>query len=292
VKAKELLVLLLITGVAVGAGWWLTLPSAEGPVKQAAAARPDSTAMIERLKADAGTDPQVLAALESLQRELVEQRREQAELRRALDELRGGVYTLGAADPELAADPDEDARPEAGSGPGRGRDRGMATRDQLLAAGFNAYEAEEILATADRVNMQRLELQYQARREGWTRTGQFADAVRELPNLRDVLTESYGSDAYDRYLYASGMPNRVVVDDVFRESPAAAVGLRPGDRVIALAGERVYSQRDLGRIATDGSAGELIPAVVERDGARFEVYMPRGPLGIRAGRAYEPPPAR
>ncbi|MCZ6619803.1 MAG: PDZ domain-containing protein, partial [Gammaproteobacteria bacterium] len=109
---------------------------------------------------------------------------------------------------------------------------------------------------------------------------QYRSSIAKLPNTREFLQTTYGDEAYDRYLYAAGRSNRLVVRDVYQGSAAEDVGLLPGDTVLSWDNRRVYSSRDLMTIATDGSSGESVLLTIQRDGARFEVYMPRGPLGI------------
>jgi predicted metalloprotease with PDZ domain len=109
------------------------------------------------------------------------------------------------------------------------------------------------------------------------------------PNPEQQVRELLGDDGYDRYLYASGRPNRLVVDRVFANSAAAKAGLRSGDTVIALGGERVYGPNDLARIANNGEPDELIPVRVLRDGNLVEYYVPRGPLGVSTRRSFDNP---
>ncbi|MDH3643440.1 MAG: PDZ domain-containing protein, partial [Gammaproteobacteria bacterium] len=199
---------------------------------------------------------------------------------------------LGEEEGEASTDssPDRsaaDAPPEAGMQL-RGR-RGAVSEERLIAAGFAADQASEIVGRADAIAMQRLNTQYQAAREGWMDTDRYREAMSALPDVREELTASYGDDAYDRYLYASGRPNRLVVRDVLQDSPAGAAGLQAGDTVLAMADERIYSTRDLMAVASSGSEGETVPLVVQRGDVTFELYVPRGPLGIRGGRGFEAP---
>ena len=113
-----------------------------------------------------------------------------------------------------------------------------------------------------------------------------------MPSTRDVVVEDYGEDGYDRYLYASGRPNRVVVNDIYTESVAASAGLQSGDMVVAMDNQRIYSTRDLRNIAASGLEGETVSVTILRDGQPFEIYVPRGPLGIRSERGFENPAAQ
>jgi membrane-associated protease RseP (regulator of RpoE activity) len=56
-------------------------------------------------------------------------------------------------------------------------------------------------------------------------------------------------------------------------APAAAAGLRPGDRIVAYAGVAVSSWDELTAAIADGGTGAAVPVVVERDGARRELQV-------------------
>ena len=158
-----------------------------------------------------------------------------------------------------------------------------------MDAGFSDQDARDIIEQVDSMALERLNLRYQAAREGWLDTPEYAETMSELPDTREVLQNQYGAAAYDRYLYASGRSNRLVVGDVYQGSVAADAGLQPGDMVMEMADQRVYNTRDLMSIATQGSAGTTVPLVVQRGGALVQLYVPRGPLGIRARRGFENP---
>lgn len=55
-------------------------------------------------------------------------------------------------------------------------------------------------------------------------------------------------------------------------SPAAAAGLRPGDEFVTIAGEKVTSPADVGRIVRT-RADQALPVVVERDGQRVDLTL-------------------
>ena len=82
-------------------------------------------------------------------------------------------------------------------------------------------------------------------------------------------------------------PNRVVVQDVMENSPAAIAGLRPGDTLVSAANRRIHSTRDLLQAANSGPVDEALR--VRRGNSTLDVYVPRGPLGVRTSRGYENP---
>jgi regulator of sigma E protease len=85
-----------------------------------------------------------------------------------------------------------------------------------------------------------------------------------------------------------GDEHYVYIDGVVRDTPAAAAGLRPGDRVLAAAGQPVEDSDQLVRLV-EGYAGRDMPLVVERGGERIELTVrpreekPRdqGRVGVR-----------
>ena len=67
----------------------------------------------------------------------------------------------------------------------------------------------------------------------------------------------------------------VFIDEVLPDTPAAAASLRPGDRILEVAGQPVENADQLVRL-TDDYAGRELPMVLLRDGQRVEtVVRPR-----------------
>jgi len=288
VTAKFFLPSAGLLAVAAVAGVVMFEPEAADVNAAIAANWPETLA---ELGNETHTDPRVLELLAQLALELEKQQARQAELEALLVELQArstetsiALASIEPAQPETVDDT-ESIRSQTRF---RGR-RGKVAQADLVKAGFTAYEADQIVTLADETTLNRLNLEYQATREGWRESPEYRERMRELPSVRDRISQEYGEDAYDRYLYASGRSNRVIVTDVYISSAAADAGLQAGDKVIAMADTKVYSMRDLRSIATSGSAGELVPVTVERQGVRFEVFIPRGPLGVRTDRGYENP---
>jgi S1-C subfamily serine protease len=90
-----------------------------------------------------------------------------------------------------------------------------------------------------------------------------------------------GDAAYDRYLYASGQPNRIAVTSVIQTSPAETAGLRPGDILLQYGGERIYSAQQLTSLRSSGARGAPVTVDIIRDGQPLRITMPRGPMGIQ-----------
>ena len=105
--------------------------------------------------------------------------------------------------------------------------------------------------------------------------------MRDLNGDVASLRAEIGDEAYDRFLYLTGQPNRVVIDSVIADSPAQQAGLQAGDVVINYADGRIFSWVDLRDATRAGQRGEYIIMRVQRDGELFELNVPRGPLGVR-----------
>jgi len=158
---------------------------------------------------------------------------------------------------------------------------GSMDRDTLVAAGVDPGQATAILRRQNRLEMQRLELRDQASREGWLDSERFFEALRELEGDIGDLREEVGDDAYDRFLYLTDQPNRVVIASVIDESPAQVAGIEAGDRVLDYADSRIFAWSDLRNATRAGDRGEYVRMRIQRDGETLELLLPRGPLGVR-----------
>ncbi|MBK1621401.1 hypothetical protein CKO42_23905 [Lamprobacter modestohalophilus] len=154
-------------------------------------------------------------------------------------------------------------------------------RDALVRAGVAAGAADEILWRRSQAELDRLELRDQALREGWLGTDRYREEIRALNAERVSLRDELDVEAYDRYLYETGETNRVSVDSVIAGSAGDQSGLMPGDVIERYGDELVLDFNDLRSATSAGARGELVPVQVRRDGQVVEVWMPRGPIGIR-----------
>jgi hypothetical protein len=161
----------------------------------------------------------------------------------------------------------------------------------LTAAGLDAETAADIKFRQDDLAMNEMYLRDQAMREQWLDTPRFAEEMGKIDAERTSIRDEIGDDAYDRYLFALGQTNRVRVDDVLSESPAAGVGLQTGDMIIRYGETRIFAPRDLVDQTHGGSLGETVRLEVMRNGQRFEVEVPRGPLGLRVNPIQDMPDA-
>jgi membrane-associated protease RseP (regulator of RpoE activity) len=174
-------------------------------------------------------------------------------------------------------------QPDDESAPG-GRRSGPATpaeqRDALLRAGVLPDVAEEILWRDSQLSLARLELYDEASRNGWLRSDRYRDELRRINEQRVSIEDEIGIDAYDRYLYETGQPNRVAVESVLPGSAGEESGLLPGDVIQRYGDVKVLDFQDLRAATSAGERDELVSVIVVRGGEPVELLLPRGPIGI------------
>ena len=154
-------------------------------------------------------------------------------------------------------------------------------RVALMAAGVTQTTAEEIVTQQSRLELERLELQDQALREGWYQTNRYFETLGELNEDAVELRAEIGDQAYDEYRYQTGMSNRVKVTSVIQGSAAEQSGLLPGDIIESYDEERIYDYAGLRGATADGARGETVPILIRRGDYLIESEVPRGPLGVR-----------
>jgi hypothetical protein len=208
-----------------------------------------------------------IAARQALERQVDTLARELAELRESLESTEAGAVRSAA---------------DAGSGSGDDPlDRREWFDEQALVnAGIDALQAETLRRFYEELELERLTLRDQARREDW-RNGELRMALQTLDNREQELRDQLGDAAYDAYLYAAGRPNRLVVTSVLESAPAGQAGIVTGDRIVGYDNRRIYNWRDLRNAMSGGSITDTVEIEVERDGHSLQFYLNRGPLGVR-----------
>ena len=238
----------------------------------------EKSTVLMAIQTETKRDPGQVADLAELLSAEVSKRRHLEERLAALQNQVSQLQTAfadGKSEPPLEQKTDDDGQTEAAKDPEK------ASEDRFLAAGFDPVSAAELKKRADEIEMDRLYLRHRARREGWHRTPEYDDAVREL---RQGMKNELGEDTYDRFLYASERSNRLLVDSVMESSPAQQTGLQPGDIIFRYDGSRVFSYRDLRDATSRGELGETVPVEIRRGAEILEVELPRGPLGVSLDR--------
>lgn len=160
---------------------------------------------------------------------------------------------------------------------------------RLAAAGFTPQQVEHLRRREAEAQMRQVELDDQARREGWANTPRHMEEMSRLMNAGNGLRQELGDDAYDRYLHATGRPNRIAVGNVIPYSPAAQAGLQPGDIIVSYGGQRVFSPMQLNDQRSAGIKGAPVTVEIVRNGERMEITMPRGPMGVQPQPYYADP---
>jgi S1-C subfamily serine protease len=141
----------------------------------------------------------------------------------------------------------------------------------------------------DDLAMAEIYLRDQATREQWLNSPRFRDELAAIEAQRVSVRDEIGDEAYDRFLFAQGQTNRVRVDDVMLDSVAAQAGLQTGDILLRYGDDRIFAPEELVNATRSGRAGESIRLEILRNGARIEVQVPRGPLGLRIAASQSEP---
>jgi len=158
---------------------------------------------------------------------------------------------------------------------------GWVDTQRLTEAGMTKEQADGIRQLYENVEMEKLYLRDRAQREGWMASQRFRDEMDKLDERTNNLRGEIGEQAYDALLYATGRPNRVIVDGTLGNSPAAQAGIKQGDAILRYADKPIYSWYDLRTATTEGDANEMVALEILRGNKHMEFYVKRGPLGIR-----------
>ena len=150
----------------------------------------------------------------------------------------------------------------------------------LVDIGMNPTRADQLKTRYETLELERLYLRDQSVREEWNRE-QFREAMVALSAKEDLLQTELGEADYDAYLYASGQTNRLEVASVLANSQAGSTGIEAGDRILRYDNQRIYNWPDLQTATTGGNINDSVELEVEREGRVIQLYVTRGPLGVR-----------
>jgi hypothetical protein len=216
----------------------------------------------------------------------LQQRISQLEQRLTLLEARPQDDSTDADDRRaLFVSPQQQARRMTGST----INRRLFNVDNLVRGGVSPGIAEDIVRRKNQVELDKLELQDRAQREGYLDTQQFYDELAEIES-RDVdLRAELGDDLYDRFLFDSKQHNRVRITQVIIGSEAEKAGIINNDIVLSYDDNRVFTWQELKDATSAGSLGEYVNMVIDRNGEIFSLAVPRGPLGVQLGYARSDP---
>ena len=158
---------------------------------------------------------------------------------------------------------------------------GWINTQALLDAGLDEYQANKIRDVYENVEMERLYLRDKAIREGWVGDERYRQEREQLDARLDSLRDELSDKEYDAYLFATGRPNRVIIESTLSTSPARDAGIKTGDNVIRYNNIRVYTWADLRDATTQCTTESMVEVELERNGQRQRVFVPCGPLGVR-----------
>ncbi|MEL6869011.1 MAG: PDZ domain-containing protein [Pseudomonadota bacterium] len=152
--------------------------------------------------------------------------------------------------------------------------------DRMTTFGFTQQDKKNFERMQGALQFKAIQLDDRARREGWQGTARHQEEYFALLGENNPVRQELGDTRYDEYLYATGQPNRLVVNSVVPSSPAENSGFQAGDVIVSYAGESIFSDFELRNIRSAGQAGELINVEVVRNGESMLLSIPRGPMGI------------
>lgn len=225
--------------------------------------------------------------LKLLEARLAEEVAERRRLETRLETVTAQLEARAGSDATENARADSNPPPDTGA-PGSAAEEGLASDDNrsameraLTTAGLDAKTAAEIKHRHDALAMSEMYLRDQATREQWLDSPRFEEEMAAIAAQQTSIRDEIGDDAFDRYLFALGETNRVRIDDVLSQSPAAQAGLQAGDMIVRYGDDRIFAPSELVAQTRNGTAGEAVRLEVIRNGARLEVEVPRGPLGLR-----------
>lgn len=161
----------------------------------------------------------------------------------------------------------------------------VVSTDRLVKAGLDRELAADIVRRRNEIDMKLLELRDRAAREGYAGTERYAQELNDLREQNVPLRDEIGDDYYDSYLFASGQTNRVRVASVMIGSPAETAGMQDGDMILSYDDKRMFNWNELQSETSMGQRGEYVNVSVLRNGQLVNLWMPRGPLGVRLGAA-------
>jgi len=290
IAAIAIAVLALIVGVVSG-----RYSADSGPTELAAATQQPSGERNPIVAVAGAEAPSVtsdaalvsrLAALEEALRNEVQAR---TKLEHALEALRPGVNRDGdprhrQADAEKVK---ESATPSATLEPEE--PRAISRTEALAQLGMDTTRVAQLQKHVEELEMQQLVVRDKAAREGWLNTPRYADTVRKMPDESDLYRKELGDANYDNFLFRTGQPNRVSVQSVLAGSPAQKSGIESGDIIYSYADERVFNWGDLTGATGSGEPGQSVRIELVRNGKKLNVYVPRGPLGVRMNTDTVPP---
>lgn len=206
-------------------------------------------------------------------------------LSRRIDRLEIRIDAVAVA---IKPEPDEHTAalsPPSAAGLASAATMRTPTADSLIRAGIAVERASDIVRRKNEIELKKLELRDRATREHYLGTSRYNREFGELTANDVTLREELGDDDYDRYLYATGQNNRVRVASVMIGSQAEFAGIQGGDIILSYDDRNLFEWSELQQATTQGERGEYANVNVLRGDQLLNLWVPRGPLGVRLGAA-------
>ena len=157
------------------------------------------------------------------------------------------------------------------------------TTQSLVKAGIDAELAAAIIRRRNEIDMKILQLRDRASREGYLNSARYSRELQELRDQDISLRDEIGDDYYDSYLFANRQSNRVKVASVMMGSPDEESGMMDGDLILSYDNRKIFNWNELQDATSRGQRDEYVNVSVLRSGQLFNLWVHRGPLGIRLG---------
>jgi len=230
---------------------------------------------------------QLETTIQSLQKQVQEEIDQREKLEKKVALLEKGIRPPGSDNRKETDDNNQSAADavtnphQAGTFQPANQSANWFNEQALMDAGVDQAKVSYIKNVFEQAEMDKLYLRDQATREGWMGSDRFNDAMKEISDRTDNLRAQLNDNEYDAYLYASGRSNRVIVESVLNNSPASNAGIQAGDVILSYDNKKIYNWTDLTSATSEGDPNSTVAITVLRDNQQQQVYMPRGPMGIR-----------
>ena len=251
------------------------------------AGQPAPLAAVEPVAAKSSAAAGTAERLAALEAAVAEERRARQLLEDELlvlfaemDRLRDGEGDLSTDTPTVV-ELEEESRFLASARRGRSQASAGSRTEALMDAGFSPERAAWIRQREDELRVEAMQARFEAQRSG-DMQAMFGAGADSSNQLRAEL----GDAEYEQYLEAYDRPTAVTIGNVLESSPGAQAGLQRGDEIIRYDGQRVFNYTDINEQQLQGTAGENVVVDIRRDGMPMQIVLPRGPIGIEAGRRW------
>lgn len=161
------------------------------------------------------------------------------------------------------------------------RNRDWFNEQALIDAGVDANTAKDLKSRYEKQELEKLYLRDQTMRDGTFGSRSYREELEKLDAQLGDLQKELGDDSYSAYLFATGQSNRVTVQSVLAKSSADTADIRTDDQITRYGDQRIYNWRDLRDATTQGDINETVAVHIIREGKPMQIYVQRGPLGIR-----------